>query len=391
MKEAFKKIGWINSLNACLKSRKLKKDYQRTVQLYARRKSAGSAEALLDQRAGDRLARLYHNGRPLRILFLGTDEQQDRGGTLQALNLFGDLTCFYREDGSYGQNHPGSAFSRQQANTARLRSIMQQLHAEGKTPHLLIAQTWASFIDPEFLGSIRRTYGTIIINIAMDDRHQYWGEKLNGQWGGTCGLIPHIDLALTAAPECVDWYLKEGCPALFFPEASDPQIFYPQPELPKIHDVSFVGGRYGIRERMVLRLREAGIPVTAYGSGWENGRIPTADVPQLFAWSKIVLGVGTIGHCHDFYSLKMRDFDGPMSGSLYLTHDNPDLDQLYDVGREIVTYQDIDDCIDKARYYLDHDRQREQIAGAGHQRASRQHTWEKRFGELFSFLNLTNQ
>jgi spore maturation protein CgeB len=226
----------------------------------------------------------------------------------------------------------------------------------------------------------------LIVNIAMDDRHQYWGCKVNGKWGGTYGLIPHIDLALTAAPECVDWYLKEACPAIFFPEASDPEIFHPMPALAKIHDISFVGRRYGIREKIVFALRSAGIQVSAYGDGWENGFLKIEKVPRLFAQSRIILGIGTIGHCADFYALKMRDFDGPMSGSCYVTHDNADLRQLYDVGKEIVTYRTLDECVEKVSFYLKHETECEKIAQAGRRRAMIEHTWDKRFDDMVNLF-----
>jgi hypothetical protein len=320
------------------------------------------------------------------IFFLGTDESQDRSGTLQALDRMGQLYYFTRSDGSYGQNFPGSEVERRRTNSIRLLDLFGELSSQGKTPNVLIGQTWAGYIDPKALDKIRDKYGTFVINIGMDDRHQYWGKKVDGEWWGTRGLIPHIDLALTAAPECVEWYQKEGCQALFFPEASDPEIFHPMPKFPKVHDVCFVGGRYGVREKIVSSLRRAGIRVTAYGAGWEGGRLDTNDVPRLFAQSKIVLGIGTIGHCEDFYALKMRDFDGPMSGSLYLTHDNPDLRLVYKVGDELVTYRSIDDCIDKVQWFLAHDDERERIAQAGRARASVDHTWDKRFNDLFAAL-----
>lgn len=173
---------------------------------------------------------------------------------------------------------------------------------------------------------------------------------------------------------------------MFFPEASDSDIFHPMPKLSKIHDVCFVGSRYGVREKIVTGLRRAGIQVAAYGSGWENGRLAVEDVPRLFAQSKIVLGVGSIGHCEDFYALKMRDFDGPMSGSCYVTHDNPDLQSVYKVGEEIVTYRTVNECVEKVRWYLSHEEERERIAQAGRARALVEHTWEKRFKGLFEVL-----
>lgn len=310
------------------------------------------------------------------ICFMGTDELQDRAGIIQALESLGRVSVFTRATGHYGQNDPDLR-QRASRNAERLLHLFSECARRNEVPDVLIAQTWADYVLPQALADIKRRYNTVIINIGMDDRHR---------WSAIRPLIPVLDLALTAAPECVEWYEKEGCPARFFPEASDPTIYYPMPDLPKIHDVSFVGGRYGIREKIVTALRRAGIRVTAYGTGWEAGRLPLDETPRLFAQSKIVLGVGTIGHCSDFYTLKMRDFDGPMSGSLYLTHHNPDLTALYEVGNEIATYSTLSECVDRARHYLAHPQERERVAAAGRARALADHTWRRRFSELFREL-----
>ena len=389
IKSRLKRFNWLYGLNTRYKSAAVKREYLATVAHYAAKPLSCSFAELLAERSPDSLCSAA-TFRPLRIFFLGTDEQQDRSGTLQALAKISELAYFTRADGSYGQNDPASPPVRKRANTEQLWELIQAQAAQGREPDILIAQTWACLIEPEIFSRIREAYGTLIINISMDDRHQYWGEKINGEWGGTYPLIPHIDLALTAAPECVDWYMKEGCSALFFPEASDPEIFHPMPGLPKTHDVCFVGGCYGIREKIVNALRDAGIRVAAFGSGWECGRIVTEDVPRLFAQSKIILGVGTIGHCSDFYALKMRDFDATMSGSFYLTHDNHDLSNLFEIGEEIVTYQTIEDCVEKAKYFLTHDAEREAIAHAGLHRATAHHTWNERFGNLLTILSNTD-
>jgi spore maturation protein CgeB len=84
--------------------------------------------------------------------------------------------------------------------------------------------------------------------------------------------------------------------------------------------------------------------------------------------------------------LKLRDFDAPMSGSCYLTQYNEDLRGLYDIGHEIETYQSIKNCVDRVRYLLEHDIEREKIAFAGRQRALRDHTWDVRFKSLNGYL-----
>lgn len=378
-KARMRKLTWFYRVNAKLKCWQTKRSYRATLKRYAGMSPHTSNNSWVSLRQ----AKWREGHRRPRVFFMGTDEQQDKSGFVQALQRVADVKVFTREEGGWGQNDPAVYEVRRKRNTQRLWALVSGLSARGWVPDILLAQTWGCLVEPEMFSRIRKAFGILIVNIAMDDRHQYWGRKVNGEWDGTFPLIPHLDLTLTAAPEAVDWYRKEGGAALFFPEASDPDIFYPMPELPKIHDVSFVGSRYGVREKVVTALREAGIRVTAYGSGWENGRIATEDVPQLFAQSKIVLGVSAIGHCPDFVGLKLRDFDAPMSGSCYFTQHNADLCGLYDIGREIVTYYSVTECVVRARDLLAHDAEREAIAAAGRGRAMRDHTWDVRLRELW--------
>jgi hypothetical protein len=376
-KSVLRTVPAIASINASVRARATRTEYRSVVAHYEGKASRAGA-----------LPRLDIGTRRPRILFIGTDESQDRSGFIQALERISELTLFTRADGTYGHNDPREPAVRRATNRDRLLEMLAAMDARGGRPDIVLAQSWSTLLDPAGFDAARRM-GALVINLSLDDRHQYRGRRDTFGWSGTLGLVGHIDLALTAAPECVRWYEAEGCPALYFPEASDPDIFHPIPGLPKLHEVSFVGGRYGIRERTVGALRRAGIEVAAFGSGWEGGRIDNEAMIRLFVQSKVVLGVGTIGHCTDFYALKLRDFDAPMCGSAYLTHDNPDLAALYDIGCDIATYRDIDECVDRARALLADDDAREAMARAGRGRALRDHTWDRRFGELFRLLGVT--
>ncbi|HNQ57275.1 MAG TPA: glycosyltransferase [Candidatus Desulfobacillus denitrificans] len=378
-----KQFGIAHAANRRFKSHQLVTRYKRTVTHYARIDPVPVSTEWRDR--ANVLAQHARDSR-LSIFFIGTDEQQDKSGLLQALERLGEVRCFLRDEGGWGQNDPAPYGQRRERNTQRIEHLFAENASRGWVPHLLITQTWGCLVEPACFSRLRERYGVFVVNIAMDDRHQYWGTKVEGQWDGTYPLIPHIDLTLTAAQEAVSWYRKESGVALYFPEASDPEIFHPMPSLSKIHDISFVGGRYGIREKIVNALRQAGVRVSAYGSGWAGGRIATEDVPILFARSKIVLGVGTIGHCDDFYALKLRDFDAPMSGSCYLTSDNPDLRDLYNIGDEIAVYTDVSNCVEQVCRLLKDDVGRESIASAGRARALRDHTWDRRFSNLFAML-----
>ncbi|OIQ87095.1 hypothetical protein GALL_310510 [mine drainage metagenome] len=381
LKIRLRRVAVLYRMNAWLKCWQTKRRYQATLDFYAASVAVASDVSVTPK--GSRHTEWIKGNRRPRVFFMGTDEQQDKSGFLQAVERVAEVESFTRDDGAWGQNGPAPYGERRERNTQRLWVLVSALAAQGWVPDLLLTQTWGCLIDPAIFSRIRETYGTYIINIAMDDRHQYWGSKVHGEWDGTYPLIPHIDLTLTAAPEAVAWYRKEGGAALFFPEASDSALFHPMPELSKCHDVCFVGSRYGIREKVVMALRAAGIDVTTFGSGWEGGRVATEDVPRLFAQSRIVLGVSAVGHCPDFVALKLRDFDAPMSGSCYLTQDNPDLHALYDIGREIVTYRTVEDCVAQVRRLLADDAAREAIARAGRDRAAMEHTWDRRFTDLF--------
>jgi len=325
----------------------------------------------------------------LKIFYIGTDLGQDSGGIIQGLKKFGKVVLFEQKPGVYGQMLPSIRKDAAEFNGKHLLKMIKNTLKLDQI-HIIIGQMWGSTMAPEALQEIRRM-GIPVINISMDDRHSFKQafniKKVNGKLSGTAGLIGSIDLACTTAKECCLWYQVEGCPSIYLPPASDPELYYPSTN-PKLYDVCFVGANYGIRTKIINAIEKRGINVICYGNGWPNGRIKLEKLPQIFMQSRIVLGVGTIGHCIDFYSLKMRDFDGPMSGSLYLTHDNPDLHDLFKVGKEIITYNTPEECADKIIYYLSHIDEAEIIAKLGRKRAVQEHTWEKRFKKIFQTIGI---
>jgi len=112
----------------------------------------------------------------------------------------------------------------------------------------------------------------------------------------------------------------------------------------------------------------------------------------MFSQSRVSLGFATAGDSHladkRLTHLRLREFEAPMSGALYLTEDQPELAEYFVPGKEVLTYTDQADLLEKARYYLAHPEQSERIRHAGLQRARRDHTWQHRFSELFAALGL---
>ena len=64
------------------------------------------------------------------------------------------------------------------------------------------------------------------------------------------------------------------------------------------------------------------------------------------------------------------------------------LEEYFILDKEIVCYKTPGEMLEKIQFYLSHDDERIAIADAGYQRAVRDHTYEKRFNELFLQMGL---
>jgi hypothetical protein len=232
--------------------------------------------------------------------------------------------------------------------------------------------------------------GAVVFNFCWDDKLNFPGSKKGNRYTSPAAIADAVDLNLTNAPDSIIKYAVHGGLAMFWPEAGNPDIDRPY-NVPFEFDVTFVGQKYGWRPRFIDRLRKMGINVTPFGPGWENGPLSVQEMVKLYSRSQINLGFAGVGYSKTLMCLKGRDFEVPMSGGLYLTQDNPELRFVYEVGREIETYKNEKECVEKIRYLLNHPEIAADIREAGRQRALRDHTWEKRFEQLFNLAGLVGR
>ncbi len=401
LKQELKRMPLVWAVNARFKAARVTRDSARIARFYtdqARARGLVYSESFALEHLRRKLAQRGIPSAPvprgqLRIFWAGANWNQDNSGFLSALQKFGDVTCLHNAQGGYGWSYagPGRIISNYNAEVIRsndgcLVEQVRQARSGGKI-QILIGQMWANFISARALEQIQKM-GVITVNVAMDDRLPELWESYKGVRLGSIGLAGGLDLVLTSSSDCCVRYMVEGCPAIFWPMASDPERFKPYPASQKEYDVSFIGGKYGQRGRIIQQLLRAGIKVTTFGPGWPNGSVNADQSAEIFGKSRIILGVGTIAYNNDIYTLKLRDFDATMAGALYITHRNPDLLALYEEGREIECYLTIDECVQKIRYYLDHPVELQSIAAAGMARARRDHTWGKRLSTALNYVGL---
>lgn len=229
--------------------------------------------------------------------------------------------------------------------------------------------------------------GIPMVNMFLNDKEAFVGKIHEGQAMGSRDICRYFDLCWTTTEDAIKKYRVEGALPVYLPEGANPELHRPF-EIEKTVDVSFVGQCYGNRPRIVERLRGKGIHVEAYGYRWPNGPLSTEDMIRMYSKSKINLGFGGVDRFRNAYCMKGRDFEVTMSGGLYLTEYHPELGRWYDLGKEIVTYMDFDDLVEKIRYLLLNPEEAQEIRMRGFRRARREHSWEMRFEKIFGMMGL---
>ena len=211
-----------------------------------------------------------------------------------------------------------------------------------------------------------------------------------GQDRGQVDIASAFDLVCTSSRSTCEWYMAVGANPLFLPEGFSPRLT-PKVECQKIYDVGFLGAKYGPRVDYVSFLSSAGINIKAKGYGWGRGGISLNEMGRFFGQCKINLGMGGIGYSTDLLTLKGRDFEVPGAGGVYLTSYNPDLADFFEIGKEIVCYQSVDEMLFLAKSLLNDADWRHDIAKRAYARSMSEHRWLHRFEEILYLLGILNK
>lgn len=165
-------------------------------------------------------------------------------------------------------------------------------------------------------------------------------------------------------------------------------------------DLSFMGAGYYNRKVFFQKLIDFNFKI--WGSGWdlsspigslvkkEGTRVSEKDCVKIYNASKINLnlhsstfheGVNPIG---DF--VNPRTFEIAACGGFQLVDHRSELAELFEAGKEIICFKDIDELRTLIIYYLKNPDERKKIASMGQERAIRDHTFENRMREMLSIV-----
>lgn len=103
-------------------------------------------------------------------------------------------------------------------------------------------------------------------------------------------------------------------------------------------------------------------------------------MPLIFSQSRINLNISlkTI-----LTGIPLRVIDILGCGGFVLSNYQEELMEYFNVGEELIVYENIEDLFYKARYYLEHEDERKQVALAGFERVKRDFTFRERLQTMY--------
>jgi|SRR5579872_3708146 len=206
------------------------------------------------------------------------------------------------------------------------------------------------------------------------------------------------DLVISSLPNLVAAFRRRNVTAEYLPLAFEPRILAQLPDGPRDIPLSFVGGispghreRLDFLETMAQRIELAiwtdlppALPATSAirarhcGSAWGRAMF------QILRRSQITLNRHIDVSAN--FANNMRLFEATGMGACLVTDAKDNLAELFEPGKELVTYASADECVAAVRHLAEHPAERQRIAAAGQARCLADHTYERRTGELVAIL-----
>jgi glycosyltransferase involved in cell wall biosynthesis len=85
--------------------------------------------------------------------------------------------------------------------------------------------------------------------------------------------------------------------------------------------------------------------------------------------------------------INYRTFETLGCKTFLLTNYTPGLEKLFEIGKELVIYESLEDLDHKVKYYLENEQERNKIAEAGYNRVKSDHTYFERSKKLIEIIN----
>jgi len=129
-------------------------------------------------------------------------------------------------------------------------------------------------------------------------------------------------------------------------------------------------------------------PVTDYSRQLRNkNKNPVFghEMFRLLSESEIVFNIH--GEVAGDYAGNVRLFEATGMGCCLITDFKQNMNELFEVDKEVIVYKTVDECIEKIKWLMTNKKECEAIAGAGQKRTLADHTVQRRCTELIKILS----
>lgn len=109
---------------------------------------------------------------------------------------------------------------------------------------------------------------------------------------------------------------------------------------------------------------------------------PVYGLDMFKAISRSKIGFNLHGEAAGDYAANVRLFEITGVGSCMVTDWKKNLNEIFEIDKEVVSFTSGEECIEKIKWLLDHPQKREEIAMAGQKRVLKDHTFKIRASQL---------
>lgn len=195
---------------------------------------------------------------------------------------------------------------------------------------------------------------------------------------------------------CYPWVeqlREEGVNAFYLPQATDPTVYMPMPEVKKTCDVAFIGTKKPGRGEILAWVAQH-FSLEVWGEDWQDMDFKPGkpayleDFCNACARAKIIINI-TPSIDWPIYekTFSQRIYMAAGCGACILTDRIPGLDEFFDKN-EIAVY-DEKYLMNQIKFLLDNKVLRESIGKAARRRVLMQHQYIHRIKEMFTCLGLS--
>ena len=244
-------------------------------------------------------------------------------------------------------------------------------YIEANSIHILLFLTtyWLEF-DVEILKQLRKK--VYIVYWMFDDETLF--DTFTKYYAQLADLVVTTDYYATFK------YAQMGIDSICFFTSHDINRYKPL-NLERSIDVSMVGRMdKDSRKELLEYLSDNGIRVETYGLGTKRGFIDFDEMIRVLNSSKI--NINTTGiltdlltelepAVHRISQNKGRIAEIALTKSFVLSEYAPGIEKIFELGKEIEVFHDKEELLQKVKYYLAHEDEREEVAQKGYERALR--------------------